>query len=111
MGAPAPAKAPQVSSKPPKPSPAKAPQKGPKPPKKKPVERFAPKPATPPLPPDRLLYDMKEARVRLKVSRSKMAQLVATGNIKSIKIGRLRRIHRDELERFARRGASTEGTL
>ena len=52
---------------------------------------------------DRVLMTAEEAADCLKVGRCKVYDLIRTGELESIKIGRLRRIPVDSLRRFAQR--------
>lgn len=54
-------------------------------------------------PSDKLLYPPEEAAQRLTISRSQLFELLARGEIKSVKIGRLRRIPHDELTAYVER--------
>lgn len=56
-----------------------------------------------------LLLTIEESADRLRIKRSKLYQLVATGELKSIKVGRLRRILVRDLEAFVERLASEQG--
>jgi excisionase family DNA binding protein len=51
---------------------------------------------------DPMLLSIKQVSERLNISRSKVYGLIASGEIASIKVGRLTRVHRQELEVFAR---------
>ena len=53
--------------------------------------------------PERALLTVEEAAERLHIGRTRMFNLVKTGEIESVQIGRLRRIHPDAVEAFARR--------
>lgn len=53
-----------------------------------------------------LLLTIEEAADRLRIKRSMLYQLVGTGELKSIKVGRLRRIRVRDLEAFVDRLAS-----
>lgn len=55
-----------------------------------------------------LLLTIEETADRLRVKRSMLYQLVATGELKSIKVGRLRRILVRDLEAFVERLASEQ---
>lgn len=59
-----------------------------------------------PLLPAALVYTPDEAAQFLRLSRSRIYELLDENNLASIKIGRSRRIHRDELERLAREGCA-----
>lgn len=52
---------------------------------------------------DRLLYRPEEAAAQLAVGRSRMYQLIATGAIESVQIGRSRRVSADALAAFVER--------
>jgi excisionase family DNA binding protein len=58
----------------------------------------APRPA-----PERALLTVEEAAERLHIGRTRMFDLVKSGQIESVQIGRLRRIHPDAVDAFARR--------
>lgn len=47
-----------------------------------------------------LMYRPEEAAEMLGIGRSKMFELMAAGQVASVRIGRSRRITRQELERF-----------
>ncbi|PWU53380.1 transcriptional regulator [Micromonospora globispora] len=49
---------------------------------------------------DKLCYTAREAATLLSVSRTKVYELLASGQLRSIRIGRSRRIAADELRRF-----------
>ena len=49
---------------------------------------------------DKLLYTVEESAEVLSVSRCKVYELVASGDIYSVKIGRSRRVPVDALHRF-----------
>ena len=51
---------------------------------------------------ERVLLTVEEAAERLNIGRTRMFDLVKSGDLESVQIGRLRRIHLDALERFAR---------
>lgn len=53
-----------------------------------------------------LLYAPADAARLLGISRASVYELMATGHLLSITIGRARRIHRSELERLARDGVA-----
>jgi excisionase family DNA binding protein len=50
-----------------------------------------------------LLYTPAESGAKLKVGRTKMAQLIASGEIRSVRIGRSRRIPADALTEYVER--------
>ncbi|MEW2546558.1 helix-turn-helix domain-containing protein [Streptomyces sp. NPDC047002] len=50
-----------------------------------------------------LLYTPKEAAEALRIGRSTLYELLATGDVKSIKIGRSRRIRHDDLASYVAR--------
>jgi excisionase family DNA binding protein len=52
--------------------------------------------------PEQTLLTVEEAAQRLRIGRTRMFALVRSGEIESVQIGRLRRIHPDALEKFAR---------
>lgn len=52
---------------------------------------------------DKLLHPAEEAAQILSVGRSQVFELVATGELESVKIGRLRRIPHDALVDYIRR--------
>lgn len=52
---------------------------------------------------EKLLHPPEEAAQLLTVSRSQMFELIASGEIESIKIGRLRRIPHDALTAYIQR--------
>lgn len=56
-----------------------------------------------------LLMTPEEAAAHLRIKRSKLYQLVATGQLRSLKIGRLRRIFVRDAEAFAERLAAEQG--
>jgi excisionase family DNA binding protein len=58
----------------------------------------APRPA-----PERALLTVEEAAERLHIGRTRMFDLVKSGQIESVQIGRLRRIHPDAIEAYTRR--------
>ncbi|MFL6126021.1 helix-turn-helix domain-containing protein [Actinophytocola sp.] len=71
--------------------------------------------ATPPMPPtqpasERILLTVEEAAERLGIGRTFAWRLVRTGELKSVQIGRLRRVHvdavRDYTERLITKGAA-----
>lgn len=51
----------------------------------------------------RLLYSVEEAAQLLGIGRTFMFQLVATGEVDSLKIGNRRKIHRDALDSYIAR--------
>jgi excisionase family DNA binding protein len=53
--------------------------------------------------PERSLLTVEEDAERLHIGRTRMFDLVKSGEIESVQIGRLRRIHPDAVEAFARR--------
>jgi excisionase family DNA binding protein len=55
---------------------------------------------------DQLLYPPAEAAKLLGLSRAKLYQMLDAGQVSSIKIGRARRIRRDEIERIASEGVA-----
>ena len=60
------------------------------------------------VPLDQLLYTPEEACHILAIKRTTLFALLKDGSIPSVKIGRARRIHRDTLAKFARRGLAAE---
>lgn len=56
----------------------------------------------------RVLLTVEAAAARLSISRTRMYQLLATGDVDSIKIGRLRRIEPSELDAFTTRLRDTQ---
>jgi excisionase family DNA binding protein len=61
-------------------------------------------PAPTPRPmPERVLLTVEEAAERLGIGRTLMVRLVSTGEIESVKIGRLRRIHTSAIDEYAQR--------
>lgn len=53
--------------------------------------------------PERVLLTVEEAAERLGISRTTTFRLVRTGEIESVRIGRLRRIHVDAVNAYAAR--------
>jgi excisionase family DNA binding protein len=51
---------------------------------------------------DKLLYSPREAASLLSISRTKIYELMATGDLRSIQVGRSRRIPADALRAFIR---------
>jgi excisionase family DNA binding protein len=49
---------------------------------------------------EKLLYDVREAAQLLSISRTKVYELMASGQLVSVRIGRSRRIPAEELRRF-----------
>jgi excisionase family DNA binding protein len=49
----------------------------------------------------RVLYPVVEAAYLLGMSRTAMFARIARHEIKAVHVGKLRRVHRDEIERFA----------
>jgi excisionase family DNA binding protein len=49
---------------------------------------------------EKLLYDTREAARLLSISRTKVYELMASGELASVRIGRSRRIPAEELRRF-----------
>jgi excisionase family DNA binding protein len=65
--------------------------------------------------PGQILYSVEEAAGLLGIGRTFMFHLLATGEIDSLKIGRLRKIPRDAIDGYidrlrARQGATTNGS-
>lgn len=52
---------------------------------------------------ERALLTVEEAADRLNIGRTRMFALIKSGEIESVSIGRLRRIHPDAVEAYARR--------
>jgi excisionase family DNA binding protein len=65
---------------------------------------------THPLDGSRLLYSVTEAASLLGVGRTYMFRLIATGEIESIKVGRLRKIPRDALSQYIDRQRPGQAT-
>lgn len=59
---------------------------------------------------DKLLYPPKESAGILSVSTAKIYQLMASGELPSIRIGKSRRVTRVALEQFIAAQAEREGT-
>ena len=59
--------------------------------------------------PDALLLTPEEAARRLSIARSSLYELVLTGEIESIKIGRSRRIPADALDAYVQRLRTEQG--
>jgi len=55
----------------------------------------------------KVLLSLQEVSVLAGLSLRTTTKLIASGELKSIRVGRRRLVHRDELERFARRNHST----
>jgi excisionase family DNA binding protein len=55
----------------------------------------------------RILFSPREFSALTGLSLRTTTKLIASGELKSIRVGRRRLVHRDELERFARRNHST----
>lgn len=55
----------------------------------------------------RILLSLKEVSVLAGLSLRTITKLVASGELKSIRVGRRRLVHRDELDRFALHNHST----
>lgn len=49
---------------------------------------------------ERLLYTREEAAAALNIGITKMKQLISSGEIRSVKIGRLRRIKRSSVDEY-----------
>jgi excisionase family DNA binding protein len=62
------------------------------------------------VPAPRRLLTVPEVADELRVSERHARDLVARGAIASIRVGRLRRVRRDELERVLRDGVTTEAS-
>jgi len=52
---------------------------------------------------ERVLLTVEDAAERLNIGRTRMFALIKSGEIESVSIGRLRRIHPDAVEAYARR--------
>ena len=61
--------------------------------------------------PGRILYSVQEAAELLGVGRTFMFYLVATGEIESLKIGKLRKIPRDAIETYVDKLRSAEAAI
>lgn len=66
------------------------------------VEQNQPQIPAPRISPERTLLTVEEAAERLHIGRTRMFALVKSGEIESVQIGRLRRIHPNAIEKFAR---------
>ncbi|MGH3859975.1 excisionase family DNA-binding protein [Actinokineospora sp.] len=59
----------------------------------------------PPIPPpahdNRVLFTVEEAAQQLRIGKTRAWQLISTGELQSVQIGRLRRIHRDAITAYA----------
>jgi len=53
--------------------------------------------------PERLLLTVEEAAYRLGIGRTQAFQLIRLGDLKTVRIGRLRRVHKDEVAAYAAR--------
>ncbi|HEU5475659.1 MAG TPA: helix-turn-helix domain-containing protein [Actinophytocola sp.] len=63
-----------------------------------------PEPAPPPrLMPERVLLKVEEAAERLRIGRTLAWRLVRTGELESVRIGKLRRVHVDAVRAYAGR--------
>jgi excisionase family DNA binding protein len=60
-----------------------------------------PKPTVQRVTPTRVLLTIEEAAERLGIGRTLMCKLIRTGEVESIRIGRLRRIHVDTINEYA----------
>ena len=58
--------------------------------------------------PPRLLLTVEEAADRIGICRSNMFKLIRRGEVRSVKVGRLRRVTPDALEDFVRRLSAEE---
>jgi excisionase family DNA binding protein len=64
----------------------------------------SPKPAPPPRPmPERVLLKVEEAAEQLRIGRTLAWRLVRTGELESVQIGKLRRVHVDAVRAYASR--------
>jgi excisionase family DNA binding protein len=70
------------------------------------TEASAPQPM-----PVRVLLTVEEAAQRLHIGKTKTYALVKAGEIESVLIGRLRRIHIDAIDSYAARLASQQATM
>jgi excisionase family DNA binding protein len=61
------------------------------------------------MPEDRLFLTVEETSDSLRLSRSKVYELIATCDLPSIKVGRSRRVPVDGLREWARRQTDGEG--
>lgn len=66
------------------------------------VEQNQPQIPAPRVSPEQTLLTVEEAAERLRIGRTRMFALVKSEEIESVQIGRLRRIHPDAIEKFAR---------
>jgi excisionase family DNA binding protein len=55
----------------------------------------------------KILFSLKEVSLLAGLSPRTVTKLATSGELKSIRVGRRRLVHRDELDRFARRNHST----
>lgn len=55
----------------------------------------------------KILLSLKEVSALVGLSPRTTTKVVASGELKSIRVGRRRLVHRDELDRFAHRNHST----
>ncbi|MEV6607430.1 excisionase family DNA-binding protein [Kutzneria sp. NPDC051319] len=60
-------------------------------------------PTQPSPPPERVLLTVEEAGQQLRIGKTKMYELVKSGELESVLIGRLRRIHIDSVKAYASR--------
>ena len=61
--------------------------------------------------PERVLLTVEEAAERLHIGKTKTYALVKAGEIESVRIGRLRRIHVDAIQAYAKRLARQTRTV
>jgi len=66
--------------------------------------------STPATPEDLILLTVEEAAVRLRIGRTSMYRLVATGAIESVTVGRLRRVPVECLAEYVHRLRSIAGS-
>lgn len=67
------------------------------------AQQVPPKEAPPRVPPERVLLTAEEAAERLGVGRTLMYRLIRTGEIESVRIGRLRRVPVGAIQDYAAR--------
>ncbi|MBV9139584.1 MAG: excisionase family DNA-binding protein [Pseudonocardiales bacterium] len=67
------------------------------------ADQPAPEVPTPRVTPERVLLTIEEAAERLGIGRTLMCKLIRTGDVESVVIGRLRRIHIDAVNDYADR--------
>jgi excisionase family DNA binding protein len=64
----------------------------------------------PPTPPARVLLTVEEAAERLGIGKTKTYAFVMSGELESVRIGRLRRVHVDAITSFAARLVTAQNT-